>query len=420
MSTPQVEFIKSAKTKVISLINKGEDPTAALEKVAKEMDMNSNFIHRVASIVNTALTHSHFKAAADRSADFPIADYEKVVSNIFSSKPKTASQKISEWFPDTEYADSPVNVQKLAMDKGYQKAYAKINGTVANDYFPASYDHVYKQASAYVTKLAAEVENAEMEYEKYASSLEGIFLGMTKHFKKEARARIAFEEFESQVFSKFGSEAVPYLDLIYKSANSQEDRGVHDSGYYNFKDSIELKSFDSLMKCSELLKEAKKKVEESKHNHEFEKENLRRVITKESLEEIKEDIDDVKKEAAAGSPDILMHFLNKWKDTQPDNKALINRKIDNQRRSMMLEELMVTDPILSKVDPRKVISAYEQILRIAPQLAGEKEIMRVQLRAAVESQGIDAFTADSMTRANSNLLDQQQKLKGTPKGSDRK
>lgn len=220
LSTPQVEFIKIAKTKVISLINKGEDPTKALEKVAKDMDMNSNFIHRVASIVNTALTHSHFKAASDRSADFPIADYEKVVSNIFSGNPKTASQKISEWFPDAEYVDSPVNVQKLAMDKGYQKAYAKINGTPSNNYYPASYDHVYKQASAYVTKLAAEVENAEMEHEKYASEQESIFLGMIKHFKKEARARLPFEEFESQVFSKFGSEAVPYLDLIHKSANS--------------------------------------------------------------------------------------------------------------------------------------------------------------------------------------------------------
>ncbi len=87
-----------------------------------------------------------------------------------------------------------------------------------------------------------------------------------------------------------------------------------------------------------------------------------------------------------------------------------NTSLDNMDRSTVIQELVMTDPILAKQDPRKVISAYQQILRLAPHIAKEKEVVRSLLRTMTAVDGVGPMEANQMVEANSNYLKQHQMM----------
>ena len=81
-----------------------------------------------------------------------------------------------------------------------------------------------------------------------------------------------------------------------------------------------------------------------------------------------------------------------------------NLTLENMERKLLLQELMLTDPILSKVNPAKVARAFEQILRLSPEISKEKEVVRAELRAMVSSQALSKFDADLMTKLDVGML----------------
>ena len=81
-----------------------------------------------------------------------------------------------------------------------------------------------------------------------------------------------------------------------------------------------------------------------------------------------------------------------------------NLTLDNMERKLLLQELMITDPILSKVNPSKVARAFEQLLRLSPEISKEKEVVRAELRAMVTTQALSKFDADLMTKLDTGML----------------
>lgn len=78
----------------------------------------------------------------------------------------------------------------------------------------------------------------------------------------------------------------------------------------------------------------------------------------------------------------------------------------------MIQELMVGDPIISKMPPERVASGYEQMLRIAPELAKEKEVVRSTLRLLGSSQAVTPYDAQQLTSANTDLTKQRMLERG--------
>ena len=92
-----LKIVKHALDSTIALINKGTEPTAALEKISRDLDLNPNYIQRVGESLNVALHYNHFtKTASDRSEDFPVANIPEVTKAIFGTIEKTNIQKKSE------------------------------------------------------------------------------------------------------------------------------------------------------------------------------------------------------------------------------------------------------------------------------------------------------------------------------------
>jgi hypothetical protein len=86
------------------------------------------------------------------------------------------------------------------------------------------------------------------------------------------------------------------------------------------------------------------------------------------------------------------------------SSAKPNMTMDNMERKLLLQELMLTDPILSKVNPAKVARAYEQLLRLSPEVSKEKEVVRAELRAMTASQALGRFEADTLTKLDLGML----------------
>ncbi len=89
----------------------------------------------------------------------------------------------------------------------------------------------------------------------------------------------------------------------------------------------------------------------------------------------------------------------------------------NLERALLLQELVSTDPIISKFPTHHVIDDYQQMLRIAPELSSEREVVRAFLRQAGATAQIDKSQADALIAANVQLFKLHQASKQSPSRS---
>jgi hypothetical protein len=473
MEEPNI-LIKTALADAVRSVNDGMSPTAALKKVANDLDLNPNYIQRTGEALNVALHYKHFKTASDRSSDFEIADIPKAIQDTFTLTEKTASQYAADHFSVSDANTTVFNYNRAISNPLYKQAFLEIAGAKeTHDSFPVTLDKVYEKSANYLEKLAKQVDFTEVEKFAAELALNEKFAALTDHFKKDAGYRTSFEEFESQVFSKHGSAVLPYLDLIYKTSAIKEERGTHDAGYIMFEPCKEAGMFDSLLTTATRMVEAEKQAEEAKQNLLFETAYVKEAqqamgsisqkqasekcdcedsdtdekSEKEESSEEKPEEDpvmaEIKKKASDAeysvgqqysSDPVLDYVIEKAalekeafgskslsdlaytpvadafssafgsQQRPPQRNIKPNLTLDNMERKLLLQELLMTDPILSKANPAKVVRAFEQILRLSPEISKEKEVVRAELRAMMASQALSKYDADLMAKLDVGLL----------------
>lgn len=506
MEEPNI-LVKTALNEAVQQVNMGRTPTQALSKVANDFDLNPNYTQRVGEALNVALHYKHFKTASDRSSEFEIADINKAIEENFGAAEKTAAEFISDYFPSNHAEAEVFNYNRILTNPLYKKAFLEIsNAKEVHESFPTTLPTVYQKSANYVTKLHKQAEEAEVDYSSAQIDLNDKFSSLMQHFRKEASYRTSFEEFESQAFSKYGSAAVPYIDLLHKAANLKEERGVHDSKYIMFEPCKEAQMFDGLMQAATKMVAADMLLKQAQENLAFEdaflkecKVLLGKTAAKTKTEEIKkeepgeenseqeiakskkhEEEEEAKKELPESDPlheemesaeheksedededsssdPVLARIKKKVKtpdkqDTglDPVKEAILEKEaflgslfaagklltslhnpsekafggmvestlftnntppvkkpnltLENMERKLLLQELMLTDPILSKVNPAKVARAFEQLLRLSPEISKQKEVVRAELRAMVSTQALSKFDADLITKLDTGML----------------
>lgn len=466
MDEPNI-LIKTALHDAVQCVNGGMSPTEALQKVAGDLDLNPNYIHRTGEALNVALHYKHFKTAEDRSTEFPIADIGAAITNSFASNEKTAAEYVADNFGSGVQTDVVFNYNRMLSNPMYKRAFIEISNEIdAYETYPTTFDTVYEKSANYVRNLAKLTENAETEKVAAEDNLNGIFSGLAQEFRKDAGYRTSFAEVESQVYSKHGEAAVPYLDLLHKTASAESVRGVHDEGYIMFDQCKEAQIFDELMTAAGNFVTAEKRASSLNDEYSTESSYLKEAchdlgkiakIAKDNSTDIAvvdkdedggssedEESDDpvlqeIKKKAANAdysvetqynADPVLQEALQKESldkeaflgqsvlESFGDNvmsrfstgfgaaaaPAKRNLTMDNMERKLLLQELLLTDPILSKVNPTKVAQAYEQLLRLSPEISKEKEVVRAELRAMVASQALSKYDAEMMTKLDMGMV----------------
>lgn len=462
MEEPNI-LVKSALNEAVQKVNTGMSPTEALRKVAEELDLNPNYIQRTGEALNVALNYRHFKTASDRSTEFEIADIPKAIQQVFTFSEKTAAETVSEAFSVSDANEHIFNYNRALSNPIYKRAFLEIAGaTETEDYYPTTFNTVYEKSNNYIQKLAKVKEDAEVAKVAAECDLNEKFSSLCDTFKRDEAHRTSFEEFESQVFAKHGSSALPYIDLLFKTSGVKEERGVHDAAYMMFTQCKEAAAFDELMSAATRLVETEKTAEEAAENLNYESSFLTACrkelgktakvehkeaeeIQQEDAEENTQELEDpvleaIKKKASAEQSDLAENHtadpvLSQAMEKEaffggitmmgkmlPDimhshvseaftagfhpqaNKSKPNLTLDNMERKLLLQELMLTDPILSKVNPAKVARAFEQLLRLSPEMSKEKEVVRAELRAMVSSQALSTYDADLLAKTDLGML----------------
>jgi hypothetical protein len=446
-------LVKIALAEVVQKVNSGSNPTVALKKVATDLDLNPNYIHRVGEALNVALHYNHFKTASDRSSQFDIADIPTVVSSIFEGTEKTSSQYVADNFGKNEANDEVFNYNRAISNPKYKQAYLEISGaTATEESYGLSMQGAFHKSANLIKDLEQALDNSLTDKVGAELAVNSKFSKLAQHFRRDEGYRTSFEEFESQVYSKHGEAAVPYLDLIYKTAGISDERGVHDDKYVMFTPSSELGMYDSLMKAAADLLVAEETVKTAESDCAFEKEYYAEIgklvagngsLSKSSEEEpvinskkknkpveVREEVDPIleriskkaalRKEGNVANLFALSNILggSKIRESVMENvsdRFSLNRgpvssaprnnmTLENMERQLIFQELVMTDPILSRANPQKVAKAYEQILRLSPQVSKEKEVVRAMLRQAVASQAIAPHDADQWTKLDMDIL----------------
>ena len=458
MEEPNI-LVKTALQEAVQKVNEGMSPTAALQKISSDLDLNPNFIQRTGEALNVALHYKHFKTASDRSTDFEIADIPSVIKHNFTLNEKTAAQHSSELFPEATQNETVFNYTRILNNPQYKRAFLEISeASEKHDSYPVTLDRLLDKSANYVQRLSKELEHAEVTKVAAEIELNDTFSSLCDEFKKDAAYRASFEEFESQAFAKHGETALPYIDLIYKAAKLSEERGVHDSAYMMFNPCKEAQLFDKLMSAGAQLILAEKQASDALENFEMESSYLKecnrelgkRAAKKEESEEKEESSEEdpvmaeVKKKVSDKNHSVTknytkdpvleeaiqkeaffsrfmnlgkfmagpVHDLAKEQASHAFSSAFNhapaaskpNLTLENMERKLLLQELMMTDSILSKVNPVKVARAFEQLMRLSPEISKEKEVVRAELRAMVASQALSKYDADLMTKLDTGML----------------
>lgn len=98
-------------------------------------------------------------------------------------------------------------------------------------------------------------------------------------------------------------------------------------------------------------------------------------------------------------------------DVAREQKQL-SAELSNLHRQIMLQDLLVNDPVLSEEPPEAVANAYSALLQASPEVANNKEIVRAVLRQSVHSVAVSPYDAEVWTKLEKNL----QNIRGTAPG----
>ena len=455
METPDA-LVKHAVHEIVQGINAGLSPQAATTKVAKELELNPNFIKRSCEAINVALHHSHFKNHPnEKAADFDTVDAQQVIDGIYSTQEKTASEFRSELFSSFQIPETAPKFSRYLEEGPYKEAFAKLVTAPDEGKTPMSEKGVYLKAANYIKDLEKKAYETEGAALGKQADVDQSFCNILRKFAHAIETRSSWDTFETAVFSKYGESSVPYLDLLYKTSNLKEERGKHDSNIKLSAHCEEVALFDRFIDNVLEHKLAKAASEDAAHNLKFEQDYLKEAyhlrgceLNKAAfsddslLEKVEKSIkSERKKIAEVNQEDPVMLYIAEKKAgvelefdgrvksaidlvdmvkgpvndvAKPSLTANTNTPDANRERALMLQELVSTDPIISKFPTHHVVDAYQQMLRIAPELSSEREITRAFLRQAGATQAIDPFQAEQLIKANTSLFKQHQMQQGIP------
>ena len=99
--------------------------------------------------------------------------------------------------------------------------------------------------------------------------------------------------------------------------------------------------------------------------------------------------------------DVVVPDMNKNRFKRENTR--ISENLRNIQRQILLQDLMVNDPVLSEEAPETVAQAYAAVMNMAPEVSTNKEVMRAILRQSVNSVAVSPYDAEMWTKLERNL-----------------
>jgi hypothetical protein len=400
--------LMTALNDAIENFNGGAGENEAVVKAASAHGFNPDQTQRLVESFNTAKTICFYKHADDKAATFPVADSAAVITELFGKKEdKQASDaQADDTFVDYSYYEE----QHQELDKSAE-LYSKI------DPWAGWGEQTYESKEAETNMKVAEYQgliDAKMACEN-AALIAGNHYDMTIQKVAEEISRNTYHTDgildELHTFGlAMDKMANAVVDEVFsRLPESREERKnlritQFDRMYPMLSSSIKsaaeaLKEGGVMTAQAETLeKMAKEKSVNLGISNTDEEDELDSLIPKTAQHsgiygQMLGDLTSaVGREATGG----LVSGMKKTVagDASKKNKKFVE-SARNKYRQLMLERLMVTDPILKGADEQSVLRAYETLVELAPEVSLKEDVTRSILREAVTTTAMSPFDAKS-------------------------
>jgi len=411
--------------------NSGMSSTEAVTKAASDAKLNIDQTERLVEMFNTAKTIHHFnKHAKDdqKAASFELCDGNQVVLSLFDKLPDGAKITVVPRKP-VDFTERDYSFYNKAAQDGLLNV-TVINGISGNE-TPIDHSvdglsidnqmsrankviHDTRDVAKHAASISAQLqETASANLMKAADTLRRNYDDVASAKLTRLAAIIKSDDTLKNVIDKFASFIPSYLKAAFD--NPVTSPVVDDSDLKEYLCLIKeasrcLRESDSLDQEQGTLTKAANSFEKDMYDAISEKEKEGSVLDCFFIDkgaQAPEDKGSKPKQPSLVNPQDVASTLYKplggieqgiseliqYPDIEASNK-LVSRLKDTHR-SIILEDLIVTDPVISDVDPNIVAKAYKNIIQTAPEISLNKEVVRAILRSSVHSLAVSPFDANT-------------------------
>ena len=408
MTKAQEGKLVDSVMEAITLANEGLHPNDAVIKIASAVGYNQDYVRRMVEAFNVSKSLKHQKSASgDAKADaFDIADPEVILGKMYPDGEDTPDvAKAAEWEP------SGTNMEETRF---FDLEHAPVkNAAVKKEvhtYDGQSIDILLKRACNELYRKERSLEDVRHKMASDRMSLLGSIDKFASYFKSldhEPFARV-----EGAAIAHYGKSIAPLMDNAYtlcKGAAFGEARAEGAWKPIAIKDRAPYAMLSDIMTCRDQYAHSVKQCSTALIDMNDYKDKLNRRMR------IFSKIAGAGGAAAMGGAvaSAVSNLLSKLPTSTPADEApglaqdVLPPAYEAERKSiqtnMMLNDFLKSDPVISKADPQRVLSAYNDISSIAPRSTGSSAIMRSLLRKAVESESFDPFELSNITKLETEM-----------------
>lgn len=433
--------LRSALEDAVKFCNEGSTPDEAVCKSASAHEFNSDQTDRLVETLNTAITINQYKQASDRTASFPLAHKDKVASMMLDAdKVLGKSEKTAEvnhiYFDYSKPAYDYIAHEDDAIEKVAEKE-EKTTGLSRDNlaYLLVNQMKLVKNAADFAANIAGMMKSDLVTQlyglsetvkkggvEKYARFKESANKDIVKELDKVLPVQFKEAKCKSSLVDDSDlSDEIKTAEEMAETLSSMKDMRTQAAAMHKQAEKMNseittafigeeegpstflslfkqaqtgpLPGFDELMNTAVALHDQRQRNDDLSAK----------------LKKLQDDKDELGRYGVSelvfgkrrpGTPmkgiineDTASEAFNALFDSKSKENDETIRTIENVKRSLMLQELLLNDPIISEADPDEVMSMYQSLLSTSPHVANNKEIVRSVLRQAVNSVAISPFDA---------------------------
>lgn len=415
----------------------GLSPNDALTKLAREYKLKQGQITLACNTFNTGKqTHQRqdSETALDKFAFFEVADPDVIIRDVFKPQEKQASfsdyESAPDWYVPKTFLENPKPIEKAA----------SVDEELHFDLFPkpdAPKRLTPSQKAPTRERLKHAAQTSASDALRLEFELEGKLASLNTFFGQSEfnRKPFAFYEKAAQVY--FGG---PYVEALCETlhTNCPQEKRANAKTVINIPyDGAYKHMVTKMAECADLLKKfeaAQAKAQMDKQAQDDFENPPTPQVAKYAFEEIYMEEYGFEKKSLAAPPmvaptfgSLLGNVIGRTFSAPNEKSELVNKmvnKLDSPDHAGELRKIrvqtmlnnMITDPDepIAGHDMNAIMSAYNELSRLAPQAADQPAIVRSYLRRRLTSGGMEPFETKELVDIESKL--RKNMAPGSPSG----
>lgn len=404
IDSDEEERLVGAVKRAVDLVRGGDNPTDALEKIARADGFGPGRIRILGHAYNTGSQLSQWDSKAsilNKLAEFPLADPEQVIARIYGEEKQAEIDPA--YFRPPDWLKQPRRMEKAA---------AVLPAPVTG---PQLFETRMTQVESNIQRLKHAADNYVQRAELEEDRVKACANRLEAYFRKSASDRLPFAHVEHAAVTYLGEAVRPLLDMLYKRAHLREPR---DDGKLRVTRAVDQRftpfaDLDEAMKSAAECGRMRLHATEKKKEVEAAKQAMLRPFPKAGEPEKENTLWSEKAAGILGTPAagaFLGSMLSRtignapksnnelvedaWMDLEDPEHANELRKI--KAHAILTQLLTDPDDPISGHEPDRVLQAYNEISQVAPRAAENVASLRPLLRKRLEGHQ-EPFEVKEMT-----------------------